>query len=84
MIRPFQHLFVVIGIMCIMVIITYMEHNIELWTSHADKFIFNPFVVNNLHNILNNLTVCIDNDYKRSNLRRLIKRAKQNVNYFLK
>lgn len=84
MIKPFQHLFVVIGVMCLMIGVTYFDNDIEMWTSHVDQWIFNPLIVNNVHQTLNILTIFIDNDYKRSNLRRLVRRAKRYINYFLK
>ena len=83
-IRPFQHLFVVIGIMCIMIFVTYMNHIIISYIIHIDKWVFNPHFVAITHNIMNRFMVVVGDDYKRSNVRRLIKRAKRYVNYFLK
>lgn len=83
-IMPFQHLFIVVGIMCLMIFITYMEHIIISYTIHIDKWVFNPYIVTMTHRIMNRLMVVVGNDYNRSNLRRLVERVKRYVNYFLK
>jgi hypothetical protein len=83
-IRPFQHLFIVIGIMCLMIFITYMENIIISYTTHIDKWVFNPYIVTMTHKIMNRLMVIVGNDYNRSNLRRIIERTKRYVIYFLK
>ena len=83
-IRPFQHLFIVVGIMCLMIFITYMEHIIISYTTHIDKLVFNPQIVAMTNTIMKRVMVVVGNDYNRSNLRRLVERAKRYVNYFLK
>jgi hypothetical protein len=83
-ITPSQHLFVVVGVMCLMIVITYMDGKFEVWTSNVDQWIFNPIIVDIVDTTMNRLTLFVDNDYKRSNLRRLVKRAKRYINYFLK
>ncbi len=83
-IKPIQHLFIVVGIICLMVCITYMEHIIISYTEYVDKWVFNKHIVEIIHNVLDRVILIIGNDYKRSNLRRLVKRTKTYVNYFLK
>jgi hypothetical protein len=61
-----------------------MDGKFEVWTSNVDQWIFNPIIVDIVDTTMNRLTLFVDNDYKRSNLRRLVKRAKRYINYFLK
>ncbi len=82
-IHPIQHLFVVIGIMITMLGLTSMEESVVKYAGLLDRWIFNDNAIDWTHTVVDGMNKFIEQDYKRSQIRRFIKRGKRYINYFL-
>lgn len=79
-IHPLQHLIVVLITIIVMVVLTYWGSFIATKVVILDQLVFHPNAVTSMELVVETIKC----DYKRSNFRRLVKRVKRSINYFLK